>query len=283
MIDDDDDDDDDDDAESLRRHYHIRRLKRSLKRRRYKDRRFFRDWFSGFFSGNENTNSQSKDLFDWRTKSVVSKVKNQGSCGSCYAFATTAVLETLYATKRRSRNIIEFSPQQITDCSNYGNYGCNGGNFVPSLRYLSRQGGKIATEASYPYVGRRTICRTSGIRQIPLGNIQYGAIPHGNEKKMAEALVTYGPLFIGLDADSKLFMFYKSGVLKINNCPNRLQDMDHAMALVGYGFDSGVNMPYWIIKNSWGTSWGEKGYLRLAKDAGNMCGVASMAYYAKLT
>ncbi|CAF4578473.1 unnamed protein product [Rotaria magnacalcarata] len=78
-------------------------------------------------------------------------------------------------------------------------------------------------------------------------------------------------------------MFYKTGVLKIDNCPTRRQDMDHAMAVVGYGYDDALKSSYWIIKNSWGTKWGEHGYLRLAKDAGNMCGVASMAYYGKLT
>jgi cathepsin L len=78
-------------------------------------------------------------------------------------------------------------------------------------------------------------------------------------------------------------MFYKSGVLSINSCPNRPQDMDHAMVVVGYGYDSAVKMSYWIIKNSWAEKWGESGYLRLAKDKNNMCGIASMAYYGKLS
>jgi len=175
------------------------------------------------------------------------------------------------------------SPQQITDCSSNGNNGCNGGNFPPSIRYILGQNGKIATLASYPYVGKKQTCKTSGINQINLGNTQYGAIPEGDEKTMAQALVDYGPLFIGLDADSKLFMFYKSGVLSIDRCPNRRQDMDHALVAVGYGYDTTLKTSYWIIKNSWGEKWGENGYLRLAKDKGNMCGIASMAYYGKLT
>jgi C1A family cysteine protease len=185
--------------------------------------------------------------------------------------------------KSKSQNIIDFSPQQIADCSSNGNNGCNGGNFPPSVRYLMGQGGKIATEASYPYAGKKQACKTNNLNQIQLGNIEYGAIPEGDEKKLAEAVTTYGPVFIGLDADSRLFMFYKAGVLKINNCPMRRQDMDHAMVIVGYGYDNALKMSYWIIKNSWGTKWGESGYLRLAKDSGNMCGVASMAYYGKLT
>jgi len=285
--------DDQDDQESVRRslnklyqdHYYLRRLKRNLHRRRYKDRRFFSDWFWDFFDKNDdkNNNNQSSNVFDWRTKNVVSSIKNQLKCGCCYAFATAAVMESLYAIKTRSQNVIDFSPQQFVDCSSNGNNGCTGGNFPPSIRYLSGQGGKIATESSYSYAGKKQTCKTNGVNQINLGNIESGPIPEGDETKLAEALANYGPIFIGLDADSKLFMFYKAGVLKIDNCPTRRQDMDHAMVIVGYGYDNVLRTSYWIIKNSWGTKWGENGYLRLAKDSGNMCGVASMAYYAKLT
>ncbi|CAF3966931.1 unnamed protein product [Rotaria sordida] len=269
------------------RHYHARRLKRNLKKRRYKDRRFLIDWFDKFFNKdkdkNKNNTDQQSKVFDWRTKNVVSSIKNQGKCGSCYAFATVAVMETLYAIKTKSQNVIDFSPQQIVDCSSDGNDGCDGGNFPPSVNYLSAKGGKIATNASYPYAEKQQSCRTSGINEIDLGKVEFGAIPLGDEKKMAEALTNYGPIFIGLDADSELFMFYKNGILQIDNCPKRRQDMDHAMTIVGYGYDDALQTPYWIIKNSWGIKWGENGYLRLIKDAGNMCGVASMAYYGKLT
>ncbi len=266
--------DNEEDKDSVRRslrklyqhHYHSRSLKR-----------FFREWFSNLFNRDKN---QSIDLFDWRTKSLVSSVKNQLKCGCCYAFATATIMETLYAIKTKSSTIVEFSAQQLADCSNNG---CKGGNFPPSVRYLLEQGGKIATEASYPYGGKKQTCKTNDLNQISLGNIEYGSIPEGDENNMAQALVNYGPLFIGLDADSYRFMFYRSGVLQIKNCPTRRQDMDHAMVVVGYGYDNVLKIPYWIIKNSWGIKWGENGYLRLAKDAGNMCGIASMAYYGKLT
>ncbi|CAF1582317.1 unnamed protein product [Rotaria magnacalcarata] len=263
-----------------RRPYHSRRLKRRLHHER-----FFRDWFSNMFhSGKDKDNAiHQSNVFDWRTKSVVSSVKDQRKCGCCYAFATATIMETLYAIKTNSSTTVDFSPQQIADCSSNGNTGCSGGNFGPSVRYLLDNGGKIATESSYPYAGTRKSCRTSGLNEIQLGNIEYGMIPEGDEKKLADALTNYGPIFIGIDTDSKRFMFYKRGVLKIDNCPTRRQDMDHAMAIVGYGYDDTLQMSYWIIKNSWGKKWGEQGYLRLAKDAGNMCGVASMAYYGKLT
>jgi C1A family cysteine protease len=285
------------DEESVRRsldklyrhHYHLRRLKRSMINRRFNDRRGLTDWLWNLLgsdtnkSNNNNGGTQSTTSFDWRSKNVVGSVKNQLNCGCCYAFATASVLESLNAIKTNAKTVTELSPQQITDCSSNGNNGCSGGNFPPSIRYLLGQSGKIATLASYPYVGKKQACKTSGINQINLGTIQYGAIPEGDEKAQAEALVTYGPLFIGLDADSQLFMFYKSGVLSINNCPTRRQDMDHAMVLVGYGYDNALKVPYWIVKNSWGEKWGETGYFRLVKDKGNMCGIASMTYYAKLT
>jgi C1A family cysteine protease len=283
--------DDQDDQESVRRsssqvhqdNSHLRRSKRNLHRKGSKERRFFSDWFWDIFNKDDNDDIKLPDEFDWRTKGVVSGIKNQEGCGSCYAFATTAVMESLYAIKTQSENVTNFSPQQIVDCSSNGNSGCHGGLFEPSVKYLSGQGGKIATEDSYPYVGREETCKTAGVNQINLGNIESGSISKGNEKKLAKALVKYGPIFIGLNYNSDL-RFYKSGILNVANCPNRRRDMGHALTLVGYGYDNALQKPYWIIKNSWGaTDWGENGYLRLAKDAGNMCGVATMASYAKLT
>jgi len=232
--------DNEEDKDSVRRslrklyqhHYHWQRLKRYKKSKRY-----FREWFGSLFNRDKN---QSIDLFDWRTKSLVSSVKNQLKCGCCYAFATATIMETLYAIKTKSSTIVEFSAQQLADCSNNG---CKGGNFPPSVRYLLEQGGKIATEASYPYAGKKQTCKTNDLNQISLGNIEYGSIPEGDENNMAEALVNYGPLFIGLDADSKRFMFYRSGVLQIKNCPTRRQDMDHAMVVVGYGYDNVLKIP----------------------------------------
>lgn len=276
-----------------RDHYQLRRARRSAFHRRHHhdgSKRGFTDWLWNLINSGSNSSSsgnnnggQSSTSFDWRTKNVVGSIKNQLNCGCCYAFASAAVLESAYAIKTKAKSVTELSPQQITDCSANGNNGCNGGNFNPSVRYVQGQGSKLATHASYPYAGRKQTCQTAGLNQITLGNIQYGAIPEGDEKAMADSLVNNGPLFIGLDADSKLFMFYKTGVLSITGCPTRRQDMDHAMVAVGYGYDTVLKSSYWIIKNSWGEKWGENGYFRLAKDKGNMCGISSMAYFAKLT
>jgi len=288
-------DDDESDDQSYRRslrkllehRYYERRLKRSLYRRRLHNRRFFTDWFRNLFNGKKNTvvsnDGNSSNVFDWRAKGLVSRVKDQLKCGACYAFATVAVLETLYATKTQASTITEFSPQQFVDCSANGNNGCSGGNFPPSIRYLNGQGGKIATESSYPYKASKKTCQIDSASTVELGNIEFTGIAQGDENQLQEAVTNYGPVFIGLDTETKLFMFYKSGVLNVPDCPNRRQDMDHAMAIVGYGYDDALETPYWIIRNSWGAKWGENGYVRLAKNAGNMCGVASMAYYGKLT
>jgi cathepsin L len=146
-----------------------------------------------------------------------------------------------------------------------------------------QQDGQQATLASYPYVGIQQTCATAGLSYTELGNIQYVNIPTGDETTLATDLVSYGPIFIGIDASSQYFQFYKSGILSISDCSNLLEDIDHAIVVVGYGYNTTLQQSYWIIKNSWGTDWGEKGYLYLAKDAGNMCGVATMAYYAQLT
>ncbi|CAF5132030.1 unnamed protein product, partial [Rotaria sp. Silwood1] len=152
--------------------------------------------------------------FDWRSKYVVSSVKDQKECGSCYAFATTAVLESLYARKWGSNYLTNFSPQEIVDCStSYGNYGCDGGNYRPCLNYLSARGNKITTLSSYPYVGYEKVCQTSSSSSAYLGSIQAWQVPTGDEKTMASALVNYGPLWVALYASSQQFMFYRSGVL----------------------------------------------------------------------
>jgi C1A family cysteine protease len=193
-------------------------------------------------------------------------------------------MESLYALKIKSQNPVNFSPQQLVDCStSYGNYGCSGGLFQPSVKYFTAQSGKIATLASYPYTAKQGSCKTTGLSQVNLGTIKYTDIKQGDEKGLADALVKYGPMFIGLHVSDDALMFYQSGVVKINNCKNGRNDIEHALALVGYGYDNSLKLSYWTIKNSWGADWGENGYVRLAKDAGNMCGVTTLASWATLS
>ncbi|CAF5105056.1 unnamed protein product [Rotaria sp. Silwood1] len=237
-------------AKLYERHDDSRRLKRNLKKRRYKDRRLSDDEFDELLSQDQNINDTSPlpKAFDWRTKNVASSVKNQHRCLSYYVFATVAVLESGYAIKTNFKNVIEFRPQQIVDCAKDENEGCTGGGlFQSSMKYLIEKGDKIVTDASYPYVGKYQSCRAEGINEIDLGTVEYADIPVGDEKQMAEVLINNGSIFIG------------------------------------YEYDEGLKPPYWIIKNSYEPSWGENGYLRLIKDDNNICGIATIESYAKLT
>jgi hypothetical protein len=263
------------------------RSKRSLYQRQNHNERFLSDWFWDFFNQFNNEDDGGNDVeqptnsFDWRDKGVVTSIKNQESCGSCYAFASAAVMESLYAIKTKSQSPIDLSPQQIVDCSTE-NSGCNGGLFDPTVSYITSNGGNLATEESYPYTGIENTCKTDGISEVDLGTIQYEDIERGDENGMAEKLVQNGPMFIGLHVDVPEFMFYKSGILSVPNCPNGRADMQHALTLVGYGYDENTQQSYWIIKNSWGAGWGENGYVRLARNKGNMCGVTTLASSATL-
>jgi len=269
--------------------FQSRRLKRNLQQK-FRNRELSEDWIQNFFNENNDqakrrssTVTPSSNGFDWRSHNVVSAIKDQGQCGSCYSFATTEVMESAYAIKTKSQNVLTFSPQQIVDCSaSDGNYGCDGGNFEPSVSYLSLQGDKIATAASYPYVGVQESCKTNGVNDIQLGNIVYTPIAQGDETAMAQALVSTGPMYIAINANTYQFMYYSAGVLEVEDCANTLYDLDHAVVAVGYGYDSVLQKSYWIVRNSWGTDWGENGYVRMAKDEGNMCGVATEAYSTTL-
>jgi C1A family cysteine protease len=270
----------------LDQHHHRRHWKRNIikKRQAWKngnDKHSFGSRFQTLFDTNKKRSSRkSKSSFDWRSKNVVGTIKDQLQCGSCYAFATSAVMESLYAIKNNAQSVVNLSPQQIVDCAGMG---CNGGNFDMSIDYLMQQGGQQATWNSYPYVGVEQSCTTDDLGYTELGNIQYTSIPEGDETSLAADLVSYGPIFVGVDASSQNFQFYSSGILSTNECSNQLEDIDHAIVAVGYGYNATLQQSYWIIKNSWGIYWGENGYLLLAKDAGNMCGVATFASYAQLT
>ncbi|CAF2458543.1 unnamed protein product [Rotaria sp. Silwood2] len=282
----DDDSDSKEDENAARRELYelyLHDVNKKSSKRRY-GKRFIEDLFHDVLHPDKTNydNIVLPDSFDWREKNLVSSIKNQLTCGSCYAFATVAVLETLYAWKNNLSEVIDFSPQQLVDCST-GNSGCKGGLFGPSIRYLKKNGGKLSTLASYPYTSQADKCQTTDTNQINLGKLQYRSIPTGNEVILAKALTIKGPIFVGLNTDSKLFTFYKEGIYKVDNCSNSRASMDHALTLVGYGFDKELQLPYWIIKNSYGEKWGEKGYLRLAKDNGNMCGITTMASFAEMT
>jgi cathepsin L len=207
---------------------------------------------------------------DWRSKGWVTPVKNQGKCGSCWAFTATGALEGQNFNK--TGVLVSLSEQNLVDCST-SNYGCNGGVTDYAFRYVKQNSG-IASEESYQYTGKQGSCqyRSSNKAGTCSGWVD---IPPGDETALQVAVATVGPVAVAIDASSMLFQLYRKGVYKNPFCSST--NLDHAVLIVGYGTYNG--QPYWLVKNSWGTSWGQDGYVMMARNQGNMCGIATSASY----
>jgi len=220
---------------------------------------------------------------DWRKAGAVTKVHNQGKCGSCWAFSACGALEGQHF--RKTGKLINLSEQNLVDCSgNYGNRGCNGGLPNYAFQYIKDNGG-IDTEISYPYQGRNDVCRYLP-KNKGATDVGYVNIPQGNEDALKYAVATIGPCSIGIDATHETFMFYDGGVYEEESCTPR--SIDHAMLVIGYGTEPRPTdgypggKDYWLVKNSWGTGWGDGGYVKIARNMNNMCGIASMASYPRV-
>jgi len=211
---------------------------------------------------------------DWRKDGVVTAVKNQGQCGSCWAFSTTGSVESANLIKNGgsasdATNVL--SEQQLVDCSKK-NSGCNGGLMDYGFEYLmglSTDGDD--TEASYAYKGRDSTCKAAkGV----FSNVQVTGYTDvtGGESGLKNAVGTTGPVSIAIEADQRAFQFYRKGILS-KGCG---QNLDHGVLLVGYGTEAGQD--YWTVKNSWGDSWGEDGYIRIAQGK-NLCGISNQPSY----
>ncbi|XP_015787203.1 cathepsin L1 [Tetranychus urticae] len=205
---------------------------------------------------------------DWRAKGLVTPVKDQGACGSCWAFASVAGIEGAWA--KAKGKLVSLSEQQILDCATKGNYGCRGGFIDNALDYVIEEGG-IDTEASYPYEALQGQCWFT-FTDVGAKISNFVGIPQNDEDALVSA-VALNPVSIGIDAEDD-FVAYESGIFTTSTCTTT--DINHGVTVVGY--DSQNSTDYYIIKNSWGTSWGENGYIRMARGK-NLCGVANMAYY----
>nr|XP_054751285.1 procathepsin L-like [Lytechinus pictus] len=210
---------------------------------------------------------------DWRTKGYVTPIKDQGACGSCWAFSTVGALEGQHFAQ--TGKLVSLSEQNLVDCSGAeGNDGCEGGWPAWADGYIKSNGG-IDTETGYPYVGQDETChfRTSDIGATITG---FSEIEAGSEKSLEKALAQVGPISVCIDASQPSFQLYESGVYNEPDCSSTL--LDHCVTAVGYDVTEN-NLDYYIVKNSWGTTWGQEGYIWMSRNQDNQCGIATNATY----
>jgi len=203
---------------------------------------------------------------DWRSKGAVNKVQNQGQCGSCWAFSSTAAMEGAHFLA--SGNLLKLSEQQFVDCDTTSS-GCNGGLEMYAFQYAEKHAQEL--ETSYPYTAK-TGRRCKATAALEKKGVKAKSFVHVPKKSVPaiKAAVAAQPTCVSVDAESSHFMNYQGGILNTKRCGHNL---DHAVTAVGYGTEAGQE--YLIVRNSWGPSWGEKGYIRMSLEVGGagVCGV----------
>ncbi|XP_051149161.1 vignain-like [Andrographis paniculata] len=219
-------------------------------------------------------NSHVPPSIDWRKLGAVTAVKNQGNCGSCWAFSTIVGVEGI--NKIKTGHLISLSEQELVDCDN-DNHGCHGGLMENAYRFIKKQGG-ITTEAGYPYKAQDEFCDSSKVKNMPAVKIDgYENVPKNNEEALTKAVANQ-PVSVAIDASGSDMQFYSEGVYTGGECGTEL---DHGVGVVGYG-TTVEGTKYWIVRNSWGPEWGEEGYIRMQRGVSapeGQCGIAMEPSY----
>ena len=219
------------------------------------------------------TSKPKSTSIDWRLRGVVNPIKDQGQCGSCWAFSTVQTVESIDCISNGS--LLSFSEQNLVDCC-FACFGCSGGNPSWAISFIAEsQGGKFNLESDYRYTAALgNYCHFDDYPKY--GSVSgYLTIAEGDEEDLAAKVENNGPTSVSIDSSNWSFQLYESGIYDESKC-NPIA-INHSIGCVGFGVEGDTK--YWILRNSWGTSWGEEGYMKMIWG-NNMCGIASMALVA---